>query len=351
VRLRALRRIGLPIGCAALLGLLLLAFSAAAGAQTPTEVSQPTESQPSATIEPTPGPDVRTVVKITVDQAIQPIPKGQEFQAVVSVDDVEHLAGFDFTITYDPKRVQPVQVAGAQQQASTAQQGTPIGGSTGKVIKSANLGQFLKSGGRADIACSDPRAISGTEAGVLCTLLGAPLCFGGLPGVSGSGVLGSLTFKSKGGGVTTLKLAKSDLSLDNFAQCTVGVTGSADLPGACLPVRDAAGSSATQVSCQPDGTAGTIVEGPTSADDINWVRLDGLGWAQVDYLEPTGTVLTIPHRRVDATIELAKSSSNTMALVGVIIGVVAVVVVVGGGGYVWYRRRQSGSPPTPGSSA
>jgi hypothetical protein len=346
VRLRALRRIGLPIGCAALLGLLLLAFSADAGAQTPTGGSQTTEAQPSPTIEPTPGPDVKTVMKITVDQAIQPIPKGDEFQAVVSVDNVEHLAGFDFAITYDPKRVQPVLVAGSQQQAGTAQQGTPVGGSTGKVIKGANLGQFLKSGGRADIACSDPRAISSTQVGVLCSLLGAPLCFGGLPGVSGSGVLGSLTFKSKGGGVTTLKLAKSDLALDNFAQCTADVIGTADLPGACLPIRDAARSSATQVSCRPDGDGGTVVEGPTDADGVTWVRLDGLGWAQVNYLEATGSVPPIPHRRVDATVELAKDSGNAMLLIGIIVGVIAVVVVVGGGGYVWYRRRSSAPPPS-----
>jgi len=292
---RLLRRIWLPVGLGALVGLLLLVFSPAAGAQTPDsgQTAEATQVQateilatpggPTPTIEgtATPGPEVRTVMKITVDQAIQPIPKGDEFEVQVSVDNVEHLAGFSFKISYDPKRVEPVFVA-RQQQGGTAEQETPQGGVAEKTVKSANLGQFLTSSGRQEIVCGDP-VVVGSTADVGCNLLGPPVCAGGQPGVSGTGLLGSLYFKSKGGGTTVLKLAESGLALDDLAApCDISEEG-----------------------------------------DIQ--------------------VIAIPHRRLDATIELAKNGRNTMLLIGIIVGVVAVVVVGGGAGYLWYRRRQGGS--------
>ena len=289
-----LRRIWLPVGLGALAGLLLLVFSPAAGAQTPesgqtTEATQvqateslATPGGPTPTIEgtATPGPEVKTVMKITVDQAIQPIPKGDEFEVQVSLDNVEHLAGFSFKISYDPKRVEPVFIA-SQQQGGNAEQETPQDGVAEKTAKSANLGQFLTSSGREEIVCGDP-VIVGSSADVGCNLLGPPVCAGGQPGVSGTGLLGSLYFKSKGGGTTVLKLADSGLVLDDLA-APCAITEEADIQ-----------------------------------------------------------VIAIPHRRLDATVELAKDSGSGMLLIGVIVGVVAVVVVVGGGaGYVWYRRRQS----------
>ncbi len=284
MNLRLLRRIWLPLGMGALIGLLVLAFSPAAGAQTP-DSSQATA--PTPTLEPTPGPEVRTVVKITVEQPDgKPIPKGDEFEARVSVDNVEHLAGFSFKISYDPKRIEPVFI-GSEQQGGTAGQGTPQGGVAQRAAKSASLGQFLTSSGRpeADLVCSDP-VVVGNTATVGCNLLGPPLCAGGAPGPSGSGLLGSLFFKSKGGGTTVLKLADSGLALDDIAPpCDISEEG-----------------------------------------DIQ--------------------IIAIPHRRQDATVELAKDSSNAAVLIGVIVGVVAaVVVVVGGAGYLWYRRRSAGSGP------
>jgi hypothetical protein len=284
VTLHALRRFWLPIGLGALTGAIVLMLASTVGAQTPGDTPATAEAtqnaNATATEEPTPGPEVKTVISITVDPAIQPIPKGHEFEAQVSVDQVEHLAGFDFTIGYDPKRVEPVFVSKSSNNA-TAQQGTPAGGSAAKVVKTANLGQFLKSSGREDILCSDAR-VQGSTALVTCSLLGAPLCAGGAPGVSGSGLLGSIFFKSKGGGVTTLKLTKSDLVLDDVA---------------------------------PPCPA-------TEEDPI--------------------VVQAIPHRNQGATVELAKSSgASGVLIVGLIVVVVAVVVVGGGGGYLLYRRRQS----------
>jgi hypothetical protein len=49
----------------------------------------------------------QTVVRLQIE-GVQPVESGDEFQAAVLVDNVEHLAGFDFTIGYDPERVKPV---------------------------------------------------------------------------------------------------------------------------------------------------------------------------------------------------------------------------------------------------
>lgn len=283
--LRVLRRIWLIGGLGALIGAIVLALASTVGAQTPGDTpaaSQATQSADATpTEEPTPGPEVQTLVKITVDPAVQPVPKGHEFEAVVSVEKVEHLAGFEFAIGYDPKRVEPVIASKGSQSAATSQQGTPSGGTSQQdVVKTGSLGQFLKSSGRQDILCSDAKVL-GNAALVTCSLLGAPVCAGGAPGVSGDGVLGSIFFKSKGGGVTNLELSESKLVLDDVAP-----------------------------PC------------PAAEDDPIVVQ-------------------PIVHRNQGATVELKKSSSNGALMIGLIGVVVAVIVVGGGGGYLLYRRRQS----------
>jgi hypothetical protein len=277
VTLWSWRRIRLALGAVALVGTLLLTYSAGSWAQTPGAGLKTTEPGATATLEPTPGPEVKTVLKVTVDPTVkQPIKKGTEFEAQISIDDVEHLAGFSVAISYDPKRLEPVLVERGSQNA-TAQEGTPTGGS-GKVAKSANLGDFLKSSGRQEILCSDAMVVRNTVA-VGCNLLGPPVCAGGAPGVSGSGAVASVYFKSKGGGETQLKIAQSGLAADDIdAPCDV-------------------------------------------SQDFN--------------------VKAIRHRRLDATIQLAKDSSNTALIIGIVAAVVAVVVVGGGAGYYFYRQRAS----------
>jgi hypothetical protein len=343
-----------------LLGVALLTLVPMGRAQTPAgtqTVSQSpagvtgTTSQPSTETSGTPvttataEPNVATLVKMTVEQTA-PIKKGTEFPVKVSVDSVEHLAGFDFTITFDPKRIAPVFASTSGQQNTpegTVLPGTPLPGASNLVVKTANLGAFLTSTGRTGLQCGQPALVDQTHVGVLCSLLGAPLCFGGQPGVSGSGELASVYFKSKGGGPTELQFSKTDLVLDDFDQCTVQVAGTSELPGACLPIRDAPGTTGTQVSCDPDGTEGTVVEGPTDVDSVSYVRLDGKGWAQVDYVELNGNVQPIPHRQQGTTVDLAKSSGGSALLLVVIVVVVVVAAAgVAGGGYVWYRRRPAG---------
>ena len=277
-----LRRIWLAIGLGALVGASLLALSSAVWAQTPgqTPQSQGTQGGPTGTSEATPGPNIKTLVKVTVQQT-KPIPKGQEFEAQVSIDNVDHLNAFDFFVTFDPARLEPVFAAGSGQPAATAPPGTPTGAGVQRLVKAANLGKFLTSSGRQELQCQ--AAIRGTnQYGVLCTLLGAPVCLGGQPGVSGSGLLASLFFKSKGGGLTSLKLTETKLTLDDVAP-----------------------------PC------------PTSATD-------------------PFTIQAIPHRSQDTTVLLEKDSGSKMLLIVVAIVVVAVVVVGGGAGYAVYRRRQSG---------
>lgn len=65
---------------------------------------------------------------------------------------------------------------------------------------------------------------------------------------------------------------------------TVVVSGTGD----CLNVRSAPGLGGRIVACLPDGTRGTIVEGPETASGMQWYRLSGRGWVAGDYLRPAG---------------------------------------------------------------
>jgi hypothetical protein len=213
---------GLPpflrfLALAALPVLLVLVFLSAAGAQEPTDGPTPAatiptgEATPAATVEPTPDLSVKTLVRIEVDAQTKPIPSGQEFEARVMVDNVEHLAGFSFTISYDPKRLQPVQPSSAE----ITPEATPVAGLNGNPVKNRALGDILASSPRKDgVICSGPVAQNSTVAAA-CVTRFPPICLGGPVGASGSGLLGAVYFKSNGGGSTTLTLAASDLVLDD----------------------------------------------------------------------------------------------------------------------------------------
>jgi hypothetical protein len=75
------------------------------------------------------------------------------------------------------------------------------------------------------------------------------------------------------------------------ASTTLTVGGQAIVYGSeqCLNVREAPTVSSTPpLSCQIDGTRVTVSEGPVSADDLDWWRLQDLGWAAGQYLIPAG---------------------------------------------------------------
>ena len=147
------------------------------------------------------------IVQIEVD-AIEPVPGGTEFEARVTVTDVENLGGFDFTVAFDPEQV--------------------------TLIRTENEGEFLGSGEREEVLCSGvdadpgdaglgedvPPAVSGEgSVTVFCNLLGAPYCLGSLAGPSGSGLLATLVFEARGNGGTDLRLAEAGLVLDDIAPC------------------------------------------------------------------------------------------------------------------------------------
>ena len=156
--------------------------------------------------------DTDTVIRIEID-AEQPVPDGQEFEARVVVDDVEHLAGFDFTIAYDPERVRPVE--------RELPEGVPTPADGSFSVQVDDVGEFLRTNGeRQDIICDDPEAnlVSYTII-VSCVTVAPPVCLDGPPGASGSGVLGRLLFESRGGDLTTLELTSSTLVLDDVDSC------------------------------------------------------------------------------------------------------------------------------------
>ncbi len=153
-----------------------------------------------------------TVVRIEIDAPEQPVPAGEEFEARVVVENVEHLAGFDFTIRYDPDRVRP-----AEEEPS--QEAPPPGGFIN--VRVLDVGQFITANGqRQDMICDDPKADEAqSTVTVSCVTVGPPLCLGGESGASGSGVLGRAVFESRGGGNTTLELTKTTLVLDDVIDC------------------------------------------------------------------------------------------------------------------------------------
>jgi hypothetical protein len=302
-----LRRYGLPALSAALLASVIIGLTATVGAQTPgggtpdgqtpvgtdvpTVIIQPTgdlvptstegppaetpSTEPAPTEEPTPGPEVQTLVSLALAEGIeQPIPEGDEFEVRVLVEQVEHLAGFEFAIAYDPDKIEPVL-------ASESADGTPGAGGEDQV-RMANQGQVLLSDGRDQdsILCSEGRVVGNTAA-LTCSILEAPVCAGGQPGVDGGGLLASVFFRAAGGGITTLDV-DSTLVLD-------------DVVPPC----------------------------PENEEDEFQIQ-------------------TIPHRRQGLDIELKADEGSSLLLIGgIVVGVVAVVAVVGGGGYMYLRSRRT----------
>ncbi len=136
---------------------------------------------------------------VKIDAPIEPIEAGEEFAVELRVEDVEHLAAFDFTISYDPELV-----------------------SYGRV---EDAGLFLTTGERAEITCPEAISTEG-ELNVFCvTNLGVRLfCWGGPAGASGSGLLARVFFKARSGGVAMLELIDpTTLALDDFSPCDLNL--------------------------------------------------------------------------------------------------------------------------------
>src|SRR3970040_907307 len=91
-----------------------------------------------------------SLIRIELNRPAEPIPKGEEFTVRVVVEKVEHLAGFEFTLGYDPKRISCERVE--------------------------DQGQFLATSERGqNVFCPEP--VTGANAvTIVCNTLGPPLC-------------------------------------------------------------------------------------------------------------------------------------------------------------------------------
>lgn len=236
---RALQLLGLLL--AASLGFLLVVTTASA--QLPPLEEEPTE---------TPVPDTDTIIRLEVDQPLEPLESGLEFQVRVLADNVEHMASFDFALGFDADKAELVRIE--------------------------NQGQILEGGERQNIECPDLEGGEGLVQ-VNCITFGPPVCLGGDVGVSGSGLLATVVFASRGKGDATIELTTSTMALDDVEGCDD--------------------------------------EAPVQA--IPHLRGD------------------------EVTIDLAGGggSSSTILIIGIIVGVAVAVAVVGGGGYLWFRRRSA----------
>lgn len=215
----------------------------------------------------------QTVVRLRVD-GVQPVKSGDTFRLTVLVDNVEHLAAFDVTVGYDPQRLKPVPAQRTDGGATNLGEGR-------SPVSVVDEGKFLKENGeRSNVVCSGG---VGNDAAktvtVFCNTVDAPLCLGGGAGASGSGVLASIEFKSKGGGPTALEITDSTLVLDDVNPC-----------------------DPTDFSAQK-----------------------------------------IEHTRQDATVELIGGGGGGYTVVIVVAAGVGAAVVIALAGLAWYRRRSVSS--------
>ncbi len=154
--------------------MLALGFAFPVAAQTP---------EPAAQEE---GP----LVRLNLPELLVPV--GEELLVEVVVEDVEHLAAFDFTIEFEADKV--------------------------RFVRAEEAATFLESGERQNVICEDP-AIGENSVLVSCVALGPPVCAGGSVGVSGNGLLGRLVFDADAPSVNELKLTESHLILDDVTPC------------------------------------------------------------------------------------------------------------------------------------
>ena len=265
----------------------LLLLTPAWGQETP-EASPSAEVTPQASppADATPGVgSTDVVIRIEIEAEELVVPVGDTILARVVVENVEHLAGFGFTMNYDPDKLRPVEGTSDTGGTPEGPEATPdpnVSGG-GERIQVNELGAFLEDSERGVISdisggllCPDPVSQNGRVV-VGCSTLGPPACLGGAAGASGSGVLAVVPFESRGGGVTALELTESTMVLDDLEPC-----------------------------------------------------------------DPDGGAVAIEHRVEGASIELAeKESSSTLIIIIVVVGVVVVVAAGGAFGYRWYRQRSS----------
>ena len=244
------------------------------------------QETPEATETLEPAPPGSPVVRIEVDAEVQPVHSGDEFEVRIVVDNVERLGGFDFTLVYDPDRVEPVRADGEEIPTDQPDDGFPsqtVDPVGGDIRVMGELGELLSTGdrpvlcGATFIRRADPGKVF-----AICASPAPPVCLGGPVGVSGSGILGKVVFKSKGGDITSFSLSSVLLIADDV-----------------------------DPACDPDVLAPIVIP-----------------------YEPAGAV----------EVTLSGGGGITTLLLVAIIAIIVIVILVGTvAAFAWYQRRSAGA--------
>lgn len=250
---------------------------------------------------PTPTPGAGTTI-LRVEAPPGPFSEGEQFDVQLMVENVEHLGAFEFYMEYDSDKLrllsgqmEPFFLEAERQSDCSGPNGwVELSGAVDQIETDLNTIQGVvvqrnEDEGRVTSWFPAEETDKALQAGhvertrvfAFCVSRDAPASLGGQPGVSGSGVLATMTFEAIGDGPAELQLQDTDLLLDDV---------------------DPPGDPASQV------------------------------------------IPSIPHETESASVELAGGGggSSPWLIIGVAAGVAVALVVVGGAVVL---RRGGGSPP------
>jgi hypothetical protein len=228
-----------------------------AGAQTPTEEEAtateetaptegeateppaedtPGEAEPTEEGESTTPEDgaPATGTRIVATAPGEELDQDEVFEVDVSVEDVEGLAAFSFTLAWDPDKVS---------------------------FQSADaIGMVLSEGPRSALVnCDEARvADDGGSVAVACVTGGSPVCLDGEEGASGSGTLARFTLTAEGSGEADIRFSDSRLISDDIEPCN---------PGEGVPIEIEHETVSTSVDIKGDG--------------MNWLLIGGIALAVI----------------------------------------------------------------------
>ena len=124
-----------------------------------------------------------------------PVDVGDEIVVEIRVEDVEHLAAFDFELSFDDAAL--------------------------SIVRFEDLGAFLDTGSRGHPICypgpDDELDVYPRTA--TCATVGVPVCMGGASGPSGAGTLGRAVFRAERAGTASIQLSRSTLVWDDVFNC------------------------------------------------------------------------------------------------------------------------------------
>ena len=149
---------------------------------------------------------------VRVDPPPEPVRSGESFSVNLVVDEVAHLAAFQFTLLFDPEMME---------------------------YRSAEKGPFLGSSGR-DVLCQEPSATPGSVS-LSCVTTNPPVSEGGPSGPSGSGVLATVTLEPRKAASASLDLSDVLFVLDDLDPNGEAVTIPSSAEGAVVEVLGGSG--------------------------------------------------------------------------------------------------------------